>query len=147
MMGLIGNALAAANTLRGKFPNAVFTSGLRTVAEQARAMAANVAADRHWIKDTYIPSKASGACQDWVFEHPSAQLLDIEIAITSILHGFTPDELAKLSKHLSGQAFDVLPIAGRVGLPIKNELRALAAKYGGKFLEHEGSLSRWHWQE
>ncbi len=146
MMGLVGKALDTAMRLKRMFPNAVITSGLRTVSDQARSMAQNVVLDRHWISATYLPSKASEACQKWAFDHPAAAKDELETAFNSILHGFTSDELAKLSKHLSGDAFDVLPIAGIVGLPIKNEMRSLAAELGGKFLEHEGSLVRWHIQ-
>ena len=49
---------------------------------------------------------------------------------------------ARLSKHFSGQAFDVQPVAGAAGSAIKKTIRALPKL--NNFLEKEGGLVRWH---
>jgi hypothetical protein len=63
-----------------------------------------------------------------------------------ILAGFTDTTLASLSRHLSGYAFDVLPLVGHQGEARVKLLHSMATFYGGKFLEHEGGLVRWHWE-
>jgi hypothetical protein len=52
-------------------------------------------------------------------------------------------KVAKLSKHLSGQAFDVQPVEADAD-KIKETIRGLSGL--DKFLEKEGGLVRWHAQ-
>lgn len=146
MMGLTGNALKAATELILKHPDAVITSGRRNVTEQAMAMAKNIIADRRFIVKTYVASKISMACQQWVDEHPTASQREVQVGIGALLRTFSSNDLAKLSKHLGGMAFDVRPEDGTVGELIRAELVSLAKKYNGTFLDHEGSLKRWHFQ-
>lgn len=146
MMGLTGKALKAATELLAKYPDAVITSGRRNVTEQAMAMAKNIVADRKFIVKTYVTCKAALACQQWIDEHPTAEQREIQIGIGALLRELPSSELGKLSKHLGGLAFDIQPVDGTPGALIRAELVALAKKYGGKFLDHEGSLVRWHWQ-
>lgn len=61
-----------------------------------------------------------------------------------MLRGLLPSELAALSLHLSGDAFDAQPDKARP--EIAKWLHAEAIARGGKFIENEGGLWRWHWQ-
>jgi hypothetical protein len=61
-LGLSATAKKAAEALVKQFPDVEFTSGKRDLDEQAQAMAANVTANRNWIKETYASSAASKAC-------------------------------------------------------------------------------------
>ena len=49
-----------------------------------------------------------------------------------------------MSKHFSGEAFDVQPVPGSKGEAIKAAIRKLPGLV--KFLEAEGGLVRWHAQ-
>jgi hypothetical protein len=121
-----------------------FTSGRRDKGEQARAMASNVVENRNWIKETYVSTTVSDACQKWVDDHKEKKTKD-EIAegLLSVLDGQTDADLAKLSRHLSGDAFDVQPVETDADA-IKKTIRGLAGL--DKFLEKEGGLVRWHAQ-
>ncbi len=68
-------AKAAAERLHSKFPQLVFTSGRRTVPQQAHAMASNIVAlrDRKWIGKTYL---AGAKLQAWVDAHPNVTSVD-----------------------------------------------------------------------
>ena len=55
----------------------------------------------------------------------------------------TDAQLAQLSKHLSGEAFDVQPVEKDADA-IKASIKGL--KGIGKFLDMEGGLVRWHAQ-
>ncbi len=145
-LGLRGTALQAAQDFERRYPDAVFTSGRRGVADQARAMAQNVASNRQWIAETYKKPlcAAARALQDWVDRTPHANAVsDLTVGFVAILQTFSDDELGKLTCHLSGDAFD----AQTDGDLSKDAfLQSLAAKYGGKFLDKEGGLKRRHWQ-
>jgi hypothetical protein len=52
-------------------------------------------------------------------------------------------ELVKISRHLTGKAFDVRPVTKNAAA-IKADIRALSGLH--KFLEKEGGLVRWHAQ-
>jgi hypothetical protein len=144
--GLVGRALLAAQAFTAAHPDAVITSGKRGLVEQAQAMARNtVAAGRRWISLTYSRSDVRIALQTWLDAHPNAKTEgEIANGLLSVLRRFSRAKLAGLSKHLCGLAFDVQPVDGERGEAMKQTLRELAAKYGGKFLEREGGLIRWH---
>lgn len=145
--GLKGKALLAAQEFADAFPDAVFTSGKRSLAEQARAMSTNVAINRAFIAQTYRPSKASQLAHAAVIKHTEAKTASaITAVILSALNGLPDDELGKLSLHLSGEAFDVKPVKGVRGGEMAAFLHELAARHGGQFLEWEAGLRRWHWQ-
>jgi len=131
----------AAYTLKRLHPAVVFTSGRRTRADQARVMASNVMQNRFWIARTYMDSAAARACQRWVDHHPTANLERMQEGLTIVLVTFTDEQLVKLSRHLNGDAFDVQPVPDR---SILVSMRALPGT--GKVLDHEGGLTRWHWQ-
>lgn len=142
VLNLHGVALAAATELARKFAGVVFASGRRTVREQARAMAANAAADVDFVRSTYVNSLAARRCQAWVDMHLTAKQDQIAEAFERILCDLPDSELAHLTRHVSGDAFDVVPSTAAV----RAFLVELADRHGGKFLDHEGKLLRWHWE-
>ena len=143
-LNLRGAARAAAYALKKAHPSVKFTSGRRNKADQARAMASNVVHNRNWIEDTYAPSTVSKACQTWVDGHPDAKTQEeIAAGLLSVLDVATDAHLARLSRHLSGDAFDVQPVETDAEA-IKKTIRGL--KGLDVFLEKEGGLIRWHAQ-
>jgi len=143
-LNLRGAARAAAYALKKAHPAVKFTSGRRNKADQARAMASNVVHNRNWIEDTYAASTVSKACQKWVDGHPDAKTQEeIAAGLLSVLDVATDAHLARLSRHLSGDAFDVQPVETDADA-IKKTMRGL--KGLDIFLEKEGGLVRWHAQ-
>jgi hypothetical protein len=143
-LNLRGAARAAAYALKKAHPAVKFTSGRRNKADQARAMASNVIHNRNWIEDTYAASTVSKACQKWVDGHPDAKTQEeIAAGLLSVLDVATDAHLARLSRHLSGDAFDVQPVETDADA-IKKTMRGL--KGLDIFLEKEGGLVRWHAQ-
>jgi hypothetical protein len=105
-------------------------------------MAGNVVSKRNWIKETYLESEASIACQKWVDDNEDKKTKqEIAAGLTQVLNGLTEAQLARLSKHLSGDAFDVQPV-DKDAEKIKKTIRALPGLK--RFLEKEGGLVRWH---
>lgn len=141
-LALRPTARSAAYALKLKHPQVVFTSGRRGKADQARAMSQNVAGRRDWIGTTYLPTKASKACQDWVDAHPDAISAGaIEAGLMSVFASLADAELGQLSRHLSGDAFDIQPLEpDKAG--IKDTIRGLPGLR--QFLDREGGLVRWH---
>jgi len=133
----------AAKILKSKHPNIIFTSGRRTIAQQAHAMAVNIvgSGNRQWIAQTYL---AGAKLQHWIDQHPEAKTVDqITAGLTSVMNGMTDVERGRLSKHLSGQAFDVQPVTQNAAA-IQADINNLPGKT--KFLTKEGGLVRWHVQ-
>jgi hypothetical protein len=137
-------AKTAAYLLKTAHPSIIFTSGRRDKQGQATAMAGNVVRNRKWIEETYVANDASRACQNWVDQNPDKIIeRDIARGLKSVLDSLGPQQLAQLSKHLTGDAFDVQPVeqdAAAIIDTIKN-LPGLS-----KFLSREGGLIRWHAQ-
>jgi hypothetical protein len=76
--------------------------------------------------------------------NPSARSASaIAKGLQTVLSRFSDDELRGLSKHLSGEAFDVQPVTENAE-QIKADIRALPGVE--KFLDKEGGLVRWHAQ-
>jgi hypothetical protein len=143
-LDLTGDARKGAYALKKAHPSVTFTSGRRDKEDQARAMASNVIENRKWIEETYASSKASKACQKWVDDNPDKKTKDeIQEGLLGVLNDLTDAQLALLSKHLSGQAFDVQPVETDADA-IKKTIRDL--KGLDRFLEKEGGLVRWHAQ-
>ena len=143
-LALKGAALKGAYALKKAHPSVTFTSGRRDKEDQARAMASNVVENRKWIEQTYAPSTVSKACQKWVDKNPDKTTQDeIQEGLLSVLNDATDAQLALLSKHLSGEAFDVQPVETDADA-IKKTIRGL--KGLDRFLEKEGGLVRWHAQ-
>jgi hypothetical protein len=141
-LNLRATARSAAYALKLKHPQVIFTSGRRGKTDQARAMSQNVVGQRDWIRATYAVNKASQACQAWVDAHPEAQTAAaIEAGLTSVFNTLSDTELSQLSRHLSGDAFDLQPMEPDTA-GIKDTVRALPGLR--QFLEKEGNFVRWH---
>lgn len=140
---LSSTAKKAAEALLKKYPNIEFTSGRRDLKDQAQAMAGNVVSKRDWIKKTYLANEASKACQKWVDDHPDAKTKkDIAAGLLETLKGLGT-KAGQISKHLTGDVFDVQPVSKDA-----TEIMKAIQKLPGvkKFLEKEGGLVRWHVQ-
>jgi hypothetical protein len=137
-------AKIAAYALKKAHPGVIFTSGRRNKRDQARAMSENVILNRKWIEQTYAKTPARDNCQKWVDDHPGKTTQqEIEAGLASVIDALPDAELARLSKHLSGDAFDVQPVIEDAE-QIKATIRSLP---GLKvFLDMEGGLVRWHAQ-
>ena len=143
-LDLADAAKKGAYALKKQFPAVVFTSGRRDKAGQASAMASNVISNRNWIKETYAKNDASDACQKWVDDNPTKKTkAEIAAGLKSTMDGLTDAQLGQLSKHLSGEAFDVQPV-DKDADGIKAAIKALDGL--SKFLDKEGGLVRWHAQ-
>jgi hypothetical protein len=125
--------------LKHEAPGVVFTSGRRSVTDQARAMAQNVAKRRDFIQKTYVPSPGIHQLQQWVNSHPEATTVsEIAAGLEHVMNGLPQEQLLHISKHLTGHAFDVKPHSCTV-----SQIEAL---HPAKFLQHEAGLERWHVQ-
>ncbi len=137
-------AKAGAYSLKTQIPSVVFTSGTRSPADQARAMAQNVASNRQFIVQTYAATSARTKLQAWVNANPSAtSVTSITAGLLSVINSLTSAEVASISRHLSGNAFDVQPVSTNAE-QIKAAIRALPGLT--LFLEREAGLVRWHAQ-
>jgi hypothetical protein len=133
----------AAQQLLTAHPSVVFTSGRRTIKEQADAMAGNVVANRRYIEQTYAASSERDALQKWVDDNPEATTKTaISNGLQGIMNGWNDSQKRKLSLHFSGEAFDVKPVTGSAGDEIKKTTKNLPKLR--KFLESEGGLTIWH---
>ena len=142
-LNLVDYAAASAMKLKADFPSVVFTSGRRNSQQQANAMAGNIAQNRKWIEQTYLASPERDVLQKWVDSHPSATTKEqISAGLIGIMNGWSDAQKKTLSRHFSGQAFDVQPVAGTPGNLIKTGIKALPNLR--KFLEQEGGLIIWH---
>ena len=135
-------ARQAAYELKRQHPQVVFTSGRRDKAGQARAMAENSAGRPSWISETYAPNKASVACQKWVLDNPQARAVDqIAAGLLGVMNTLSDTELGQMSRHLSGDAFDIQPVEPD-HRNIKGTIRTLAGLRN--FFDRDGGLIRWH---
>lgn len=131
----------AATILKSKHPTIEFTSGRRSIFQQAHAMAGNVVKKRDWIGRTYL---AGAKLQQWVDQHPEAKTVDaITAGLEQVMKAMAPNELTKISRHLTGRAFDVRPVPKNAAA-IKADILKLPGLH--KFLDKEGGLVRWHAQ-
>ena len=143
-LNLRGAAKRAAYALKKAHPTVRFTSGRRNRNDQARAMASNVVLNRQWIAQTYAASIASRACQTWVDRNPDKTTKEeITAGLLTVLDKQSDGNLAQMSRHLSGDAFDVQPVELDAA-KIKRTIRGLRGLH--RFLEKEGGLVRWHAQ-
>ena len=134
-------AKKAATMLLEKHPQIKFTSGRRTITQQAHAMANNVVKNRKWIGQTYI---AAAKLQKWVDANPQAKTIAaITAGLEKSMKEMPEKDLLKISRHLTGKAFDVKPVTTNAKA-IKATIQSLPGLH--KFLEKEGGLIRWHAQ-
>ena len=106
-------------------------------------MAANIVAlkDRKWIGKTYLAAKK---CQAWVDAHPNAKTVAaLTAGLEKVMKEMPEAELMKISRHLTGRAFDIKPVTANAAA-IKADIRKLPGLH--KFLEKEGGHIRWHAQ-
>src|SRR5262245_19529073 len=109
-LSLSPTARSGAYALKKAHPAVRFTSGRRDKAQQASAMASNVVKNRKWIEETYVASDLRTKCQEWVDDHPDKKTqAEIAAGLLSVFDSVSDAELASISKHLSGDAFDVQP--------------------------------------
>jgi hypothetical protein len=142
-MRLAPAAKKAATIIKSKHPMLEFTSGRRDIRQQAHAMAANIVAlhDRKWIGKTYL---AGGKLQTWVDSHPEAGTVDaLTDGLERTMTAMPENELMKISRHLTGRAFDIRPITANAE-GIKADIRRLPGLH--RFLDREGGQVRWHAQ-
>ena len=94
-------AKTAAMALHTKYPQLEFTSGRRSIFQQAHAMAGNVVLNRKWIGQTYL---AGAKLQQWVDSHAGAKTVDaITAGLEQTLKAMPEAELLKISRHLTGK--------------------------------------------
>ena len=137
-------AKIAAYALKKAHPSVIFTSGRRNKRDQARAMSENVILNRKWVEQTYTRTFARDNCQKWVDDNPDKTTQqEIEAGLASVIDALPDEELARLSKHLSGDAFDVQPV-----IEDAEKIKATIRRLPGLkvFLDTEGGLVRWHAQ-
>src|SRR5919204_2784818 len=127
---LVGPAKAGAVQLKRKFPSIVFTSGKRSVSEQAHVMANNIvgSGNRKFILKVYKASSARTKLQNWIDQHPQATTVAaIANGLEKTLNAMEPNERQLISKHLTGEAFDVRPQTQNADR-IKAEMNALPGR-------------------
>lgn len=145
-LNLSDTARKAAYALKKKHPSVKFTSGRRDKAAQASAMASNVVlkGQRKWIEKTYATSAARKALQKWVDDNPDKTTKDdVAQGLKAEMDKLTDAQLALLSKHLSGDAFDVQPVE-KDAAAIKSTMKTLPGN--SWFTDKESGLVRWHVQ-
>ena len=140
------DAEAAAKILKEAHPGQiVFTSGRRDVSEQAAAMAQNVVTNRKWIEQTYANTAERRELQTWVDDNPDATTkTEIAAGLKSIMDTWSDASLRRISRHLTGDAFDVAPVAGDAGERIKATMKSLPKLH--RVLFWEGGKEIWHAQ-
>lgn len=145
-LDLAASAKAGAQNLQEQFPNDVkFTSGRRSIERQASAMAPNVVKNRKWIEQTYKASPQRAALQKWVDDNPaSTTVAAIAAGLQSVMNSWTEAQQRNFSRHITGDAFDVQPVAGAQGEKIKQAIAKLPKLNWHTF--QEGGLEIWHAQ-
>jgi hypothetical protein len=140
------NAKSAAGSLVQQFgAKMVFTSGRRDIAQQAAAMAPHVLKDRRWIIKTYRDVVNATEMQQWVDGNPQAKTTaTIAAGLLSVMSGWAADRLRRLSWHLSGDAFDIMPLQEPDDKAVTKAIRALP--HFEKLLTKEGNDVVWHVQ-
>jgi hypothetical protein len=142
--GLVGIAAEVCTALLARYPLTVITSGRRDIVAQANAMATNIGqAGAAWIAATYAPSYTRGACILAVHGLTTPLTHDgVAHAIHSVLSTMTDAQLAQLSRHLGGGAFDCSPqsMTGDSTAWLDHQCRTR----GGKLLTCEGGLVKCH---
>ena len=145
-LDLAASAKAGAQNLQEQFPSDVkFTSGRRSIERQASAMAPNVVKNRKWIEQTYKASPQRAALQKWVDDNPAATTAAaIAAGLQSVMNSWTEAQQRNFSRHITGDAFDVQPVAGAQGEKIKQAIATLPKLNWHTF--QEGGLEIWHAQ-
>lgn len=141
-------AMECARRLKHRFPNVVFTSGRRSLEDQARVMATNVMKNRNWIRETY---KVGELLQPVVDRAPrNASRTQMEGLLLNQMLLLQDADVMKISAHLTGDAFDIRPMVDASDIPtaegfdvidfIRRDLQ------DSRLLLREGGLVIWHCQ-
>jgi hypothetical protein len=138
-----------ARELQAVYPFVEYTSGRRTITQQASAMAVNIvrADDRQWIAKTY----RNGARLQRVVDTSVGVLAvgTLTHALMQEMRQMPPDELYTLSKHFQGDAVDLQPLEDEWGIVTADGAHVVdwirACPDTTQFLKREGGLRRWHW--
>jgi hypothetical protein len=135
-------ARRAAEALLQAHPTVVFTSGRRSINDQARAMAGNVAQNRKFIVQTYGSVAERDELQKWVDDHPEANTsAAIAAGLEGVMNAWPAERQLRISRHLVGAAFDVQPVEQNAAAIIAT-IKSLPNLR--KFIDKEGGLTRWH---
>ena len=151
-MNLSPLARQGAERLLAACPSVVFTSGRRDRWGQAWAMASNIVkGGRDWIACTYKASPVAESLQTWVTMHPEMETVgDLAQGLTDQMVLWSDAELRTISRHCSGDAFDILPMVNEAGQPTPEgqfALDTIGSLEGlERLLTREGGLVRWHVQ-
>ncbi len=147
-LGLRGAVLEFAKDLLKQHPDVEYTSGLRMRADQARAMAENIAAvGSKWVENTYLKSKARDRIVAWLNANSWVTVPEsIAIGLSSVMDELTNDELSKLSRHFNGEALDIAHMEGYADVMLMRTIKKLCAKYKLKLIEREGGMRKLHVQ-
>ena len=91
-------------------------SGRRTLSEQANAMAVNVVKERQYIVKTYADTAERAELQKWVDDHPEAKTKEaIAKGLLTAMESWTPEQIRRITYHVTGDAFDIAPVGGDDG--------------------------------
>lgn len=157
-LSLNAQAHACAVAIAQQHPDVVFTSGRRTRDDQARAMARNIVQDREFraanpktkrkpYLDIYLAHTVIASIKRWLREHPKAvTAAEIEHGLKQVFAGMTDTEMTKLSRHFSGNAFDIAPVDGMRGQMILATIKREVSERGARLIENEGGVRVWHVQ-
>jgi hypothetical protein len=141
-LGLNETARKAAYELKKAHPTVKFTSGYRSVDDQARAMSKNVVEKRDYIKSTHKESTLRTKLQKWVDDNPTKKTQkEIQEGLMSVFNTASKIELDNFSAHMTKDAFDVQPVE-KDAEAIKKTINGL--KGLKLFLEKEAGMVRWH---
>lgn len=149
-MRLAPNARHGAEWVKARYPDLVFTSGRRDPLDQSRVMAENIVKyGRPWLLKTYKQSPIIDTLADWLTQNPT------KVDAKTIAHGFYDcllachsGNLTKLSKHLTGDAWDAVWPGDEEGERICADLRTnMPVEYFlEKIIDREGGLRIIHAQ-
>jgi hypothetical protein len=144
-LNLTGSALYAATKIKERFPNVIFTGGIRTLDSQARAVAKNIYTSQNssWVGATYRDSAFIRKLNQEIINNWASIKGSESLILQKINEIFRKDNAGakSMSKHLSGYAFDL-----RVNCVNYNELNSFVRTLPGfhQFLTQEGGLAVWH---
>lgn len=147
-LSLAPAAYKGAKLLAAMFPEIVFTSGRRSIEKQARVMAVNSMKNRRFIEQTYLDGDS---LQQVVNKLPiDCSQATMEANLYNALLSLDAIGLMRVSRHLTGDAFDIQPIVDCSGIPstkgqmVIDYIRRNMAE--AKMLLREGGLVIWHVQ-
>lgn len=126
------------------FPSVRYTSGRRSLHQQAHAMAVNHVQDKEYLVRTYVHAA------EFLAAIENDGLEDSVDSVSEAIYN-TLLEMPELIKaaHLNGDAVDLVPmetkygISTLVGMDVISWIKACPATTD--FRTREGGLRRWHW--